>query len=261
MLQKMTVVLKAYLLGLTVLLCLGTPVTAQHFLTVGTGAGLRIFASDEVDRFADTYNRVNRDNLASLLGGFNGAEGLRFEVGYRYWKKNTAATIIGWTTSVRNDNATFNNDEVRSLELKSNRFYLEGEFGRPFGDVFVNGVLALFFNREQEIEAEYFDQRRAPVDKRLNGIYRARTDFSTDIGIAAGFYRKPIFLVLKITQPILATNESDLLSDNRTEKVVDNSNIFPDDFFSFTDREDYAGVPNKMDGLKISLVVSFAMEL
>lgn len=249
------------LLAFVLVLTISSSAAAQHFLTVGPGFALRVFKSEKLNHFTDTYNLDNFNSLATLLNGFDGSEGLRFEVGYRYWKHYTAAVSLGWMTFTRKDNATFTNNETRLLELKSNSFYLEYEAGRPFGDFFVNGVLAFFFNRNVKIEAAYFDANGRNFARRLNGNYRGATAFSGDLGIAVGMYRKPIFLVAKITYPFFATDKSDRLRDERTAKQEDGSALFPDDYINFKAREPYDGVPNDLDGLKISLTVMFSLEL
>lgn len=124
------------------------PSEAQHYLTAGAGFSLTFYNSTELDRFTDTYNSANSENLRSPLSGFSGAEGLRLEGGYQYFGRLSAALQIGYQRLDRKDMARFNNGEERRLELQMTSFFIEPALGRRWGNLYLHGLICVFLNRK-----------------------------------------------------------------------------------------------------------------
>lgn len=234
---------------------------AQHILTIGTGFSTAFYDADETQNFSNTYNFVNQGNLSSIMQGINGVEGLRFEAGYRHIGRTNVGAIAGFQFFSRRNNAQFNNSELRKLDLKWNSFYTEFEVGRTWNIFFVNGLLSFNFNRRLKIESNYFDGFNRPLEKSLNGSYKNNSVFGADAGLAIGYYRTPLYLSLKVAYPLLVTNRSKIFRDDRPEKVIEGIDRFPNDFIQFLNRENYQGVSNEFNGLKVSLTVAFAFPL
>ena len=247
---------------LTVLLFLSTsPLQAQHLLTLGLGFSASFYDAKKMQNFSNTYNFVNQNNLGSLLQGINGAEGLRFEAGYRNVGRTNWGAIAGFQLFTRKNNARFNNGELRNLELKWNSFYTEFEIGRTWNIFFINGLLAFNFNRKLKIESNYFDGFGSPLEKLLNGTYKNSSVFSADAGLAIGYYREPFYLSLKIALSVFTTNRSKVFRDESPEKVAEGSDRFPDDYRPFLNGDAYQAVSNEFNGLKVTLAVAFAIPL
>ncbi len=235
---------------------------AQHYVTLGGGFSLSFYDSDDLDHFKETYNLVNSPNLASLMMGIGGGEGLRGEIGYRHLGRLGAAVLIGWQRFSRSDLAEFNNGEVRRIELKLSSLYLEYEFGHTLENfLFVNGVVTVFLNRKFTLESIYSVPMGEVPKKRLSGTYKSDPSLSTDLGIAVGIFKKPLFLIGKITYPLFTGGSSNVLQDRSSEKIADGTNIFPRDYVDFLNEPTYEGVTSDIDGLKISLTLAFAITL
>ena len=247
---------------LAVLLFLSiSPLQAQRILTLGLGFSASFYDAKEMNIFSNTYNFVNQNSLRSLLQGFNGAEGLRFEAGYRDVGRTNWGAIAGFQFFTRKNNAAFNNGELRNLELKWNSFYTEFEIGRTWNIFFLNGLLGFNFNRKLKIESNYFDQFGSPLEKLLNGTYKNSSLFTADAGFAIGYYRSPLYLSLKFALPVFTTNRSKVFRDESPEKVAEGSDRFPDDYRPFLNGEAYQAVSNEFNGLKVTLAVSYAIQL
>jgi len=248
--------------NLVILLFLSiSPLQAQHILTLGLGFSASFYDAKEMNIFSNTYNFVNQNSLRSLLQGFNGAEGLRFEVGYRDVGRTNWGAIAGFQFFTRKNNAAFNNGESRNLELKWNSFYTEFEIGRTWNIFFLNGLLGFNFNRKLKIKSNYFDRFGDPLEKLLNGNYKNSSLFTADAGFAIGFYRRALYLSLKFALPVFITNRSKVFRDKSPVKIAEGSDRFPDDYIFFLNGEDYQGVSNEFNGLKVTLAVSYAIQL
>ena len=247
---------------LTVVLFLSiSPLQAQHILTLGLGFSASFYDAEKMQNFSNTYNFVNQDNLGSFMQGIDGAEGLRFEAGYRYVGRTNWGVLTGFQLFTRKNNARFNNGEVRNLELKWDSFYTEFELGRTWNIFFINGLLAFNFNRKLKIESNYFDGFGIPLEKLLNGTYKNSSLFTADAGFAIGFYRRALYLSLKFAFPVFITNRSKVFRDKSPVKIAEGSDRFPDDYIFFLNGEDYQGVSNEFNGLKVTLAVSCAIQL
>jgi hypothetical protein len=238
------------------------PLWPQHYGVVGTGVTLNLYDSAELNHFRRTYNAVNGPNMSQLLSGFDNYVGLRFEGGYRYvGYRLTTAVLLGWRRLTSSGNGLFNNGDSRNFRIHSDAFYLEGEAGRVWGNLFVSGMLTLFFNRNINLKSSYSNVSGSDYVERLDGAYKAKTFISGDLGLAVGIQKNRTFLIGKISHPVFASNQADRLRDADPQKVVDGSDHFPDDFIKFTNREPYSGVRNKLDGWKISIVLAFAFKI
>jgi hypothetical protein len=250
-----------FILLFTLMIC-NAQLMAQHYLTLGGGFSVTFFDSKALDRFTETYNLVNGPNLATVMKGIGGAEGLRWEVGYRYLGRPGTAVLAGFQIYRRKDLAQYNNSDLRKIELKLNSFYVEYELGHTWKDFFVNGLFTLFFKRKSTLESTYSVQigEVPEPNKALNGTYESDASFSTDLGIAVGIFRKPILLIGKITYPLFTVGGAGVLRDRSSVKFKKGTDIFPDDYLKFINGEDYNGVANDFDGLKILLTVAFVLK-
>ena len=238
-----------------------SPLQAQRLLTLGVGFSTSFYDAKEMNTFSNTYNFVNQDNLQTLLQRINGAEGLRFEAGYRNVAETNWGVLAGFQLFIRRASADFNNGEVRNLEFKWNSFYTEFEIGKTWNIFFINGLLGFNFNRRLKIESNYLDGFGNPQDRLLNGSYKNNSVFTTDAGFAIGYYRRALYLSLKFAFPVFTTNRSKVFRDKSPAKVAEGSDRFPDDYIFFLNGDDYEGVSNEFNGLKISLAVSYAIRL
>jgi len=241
MLKKITLTIVLFLLA-------ASTASAQHFLTFGVGFSANFYESDDLSLFKDTYNIVNAENLAQPLEGIGGgALGLGTEVGYRYYKKLNAGVRAGWQTSKIRDRAQYGNTESRNIEYRVRHFYLETEVGRSFSNYFINGLVALFFNRDIKAESEYTAPTNEDEDKALNGTYRGllllpRKDRQLGVG------RAQIYIHVDVR-------------DDSPEKVSDNTARFPRDYFEYLNGGNYGGVRSTIDGLKVSITTAFALPI
>lgn len=236
------------------------PVYGQSFATLGVGGALGFYKSAALDNFIETYNAVNGPNLAHLLGRFDGYEGLNFEGGYRYLGyRADAAFLLGWQRLTRKNNVHYNNGDVRRFKLDAKTLYLRGEVGRLFGHFFVNAMATLFFDRRLQLESSYSNLSGGNYVRRLDGSCRASTGSSGDLGISAGLRHNRIFLTARVSHPVFATDRDDRLRDPDRAKVAEGSSVFPEDFIDFFNQAADAGVPNRLDGWKISLTFSYAV--
>ncbi|MFQ6115480.1 MAG: hypothetical protein ACE5NG_15585 [bacterium] len=234
---------------------------AQQYLTLGVGFSVSFYRSDDLDHFKETYNLVNSQNLAALMKGITSAEGLRVEVGYRHLGRFGTAALVGLQRFSGKDLAQYNNREARRLDLKMNSLYVEYELGHTWNSFFVNGLVTVFLNRQLTLESVYSVPTGEVPKKSLTGTYKSDRSLSADLGIAVGIFRRPVFLIGKISYPIFTGGESSVLQDNSVEKIAEGTDIFPRDYVQFVNDEPYQGVASNIDGLKISLTVAFALPL
>jgi hypothetical protein len=236
------------------------PLLAQHYLTAGAGFNAMMYGSKDLDHFKATYNLVNGPNLRAPMKGFDAGVGLRLEAGYRRLGRWCMALLAGWQNYGGKDAAHFGNGEVRSLELKSTHFFVEYELGWARKKFFVTGLVAVFFNRKSTLESEYHGQS-SDIQNPLTGTYKSDAHLATDLGIAVGILKEPIFLIGKLTYPIHTGGQSNLLEDRHPEKIADGFNFFPDDFEKYVNRQAYKGVASDIDGLKIVITVAVAIPI
>lgn len=247
--------------GLTFVCMLLTPpvLLGQHFLTMGAGLGANFYESGDIDRFRDTYNAVNADNLAHPLEGVgSGALALGGEIGYRHFRKLNAGIRVGWQTAYTRDRAQYGNGDSRNIEYRLQHFYFEGELGRSFSDYFINGLVAFFLHREIEVESFYSVPVGEPDERALNGTYLGDASFSADLGVAFGVYRAPFLVILRVSYPVYTGGGSSILRDSRPEKVAEGRDRFPRDYFEYITSANYPGARGTIDGLKVNLVAAIA---
>ncbi len=238
-----------------------SPLRAQRILTLGLGFSASFYDAKEMNTFSNTYNFANQGNLQSLMQDISGAEGLRFEAGYRNVGRTNWGAIGGFQFFIRNTSAQFNNGESRNLEFKWNSFYTEFEIGRTWNIFFINGLLGFNFNRKLKIESNYLDPFGRALERLLNGNYKNSSLFTADAGFAIGFYRRALYLSLKFAFPVFTKNRSKVFRDGSPVKLAEGSEIFPDDFILFLNGENYPGVSNEFNGLKVTLAVGYAIPL
>ncbi len=99
------------------------------------------------------------------------------------------------------------------------------------------------------------------MERLLNGNYKNSSLFSADAGLAIGYYRTPLYLSLKFALAVFTTNRSKVFRDESPEKVAEGSDRFPDDYRPFRNGEAYQAVSNEFNGLKVTLAVSYAIQL
>lgn len=236
-------------------------VHGQDYLTIGGGFSFAFYESESLKNFAVTYNEVNYGTLRQGFEGLKGGEGIRWEIGYRRFDRTTAAAIFGRQLYTRHDFASFTNGEERGLELKIESLFLEGELGRSFKQFFVNGCLALHIHRRIQLDSEYSGLGGIEAKKPLTGLYESDTVFSTDIGLALGFYKRPVFLIVRIMYPVFTDGKFEVLRDRSTEKRENMTSVFPRDYQEYFDLGNYEGVPCNIDGLKLTMTFAFAIRL
>lgn len=252
--------MKAIFAAFVFLLILQSAVTGQGYFTLGGGFGFMFPESADLDNFTETYNSVNAAGLAQPLEGFGGSAGAaRVEGGYRWLGKPGGAVLFGWFGSQKKDVAAFGNGETRSLELKITGLYLETELGYYRDNFFLNGLVSFVFNRTASIESRYSNPLGSVTTKSLNGTYKGTVDFSTDLGIVAGFLKEPLFLMFKIAYPVYRGSESEKLRDKNSEKIADGTDKFPSDYVAYVNSPTYPGVASNINGLKIWLTVGLAI--
>jgi hypothetical protein len=232
---------------------------AQNFVLLGGGYSAILYGSDDLDEFTNTYNLVNQQNLLQPLDGLDNGMGIRWEVGYRYSGARHYAVTGGYISYTEEDLAKFSNGEKRHNSFKLSTMYLEGEAGFGIGNFFITGVLGLYFNRKSELSTTY--KSLSGESKALDGIYNSAVAMAGDVGLAVGLYRHPFFLVLKITHPILTGGSEDPLKDERLDKIAEGTERFPVNFAEFLGKGAYKGVSSDIDGLKISITISYAINV
>lgn len=247
------------ILGVTLALLLFAPcLWGQHYLTLGVGFSTMLYGSDDLERFRDTYNQVNGPNLRTQMKGFGTGEGIRWELGYRYLGRLSMAVLAGVQNYTGSDAAHFQNGEVRDLELEINSLYLEYELGYLRKKFFVNGVVTVWMNRKPTVKSEYQTQASGTRNP-LTGTYKTPASLATDLGVAVGVLREPVFLVVKVTYPVFTGGGSKILEDRAADKIADGLSLFPDDYVRYVDRQAYKGVASDINGLKVMVVVSLAI--
>lgn len=245
--------------GLTLVLTLPLLAQAQHFVTAGAGFGVIVMNSEELDRFAKTYNSVNYPGLRAFLKGFDAGVGLQVEAGYRQVGRFSKAVKAGWQSYNSRDVAEFGNDEIRNLELRLNSLQVSGELGHGWRDFFVNGMATVHVSRKARIISELANADT--VRSALSGTYKSAAAMALDAGITLGLYRDPVFLIAKISYPVYTGGRSEKLEDRTPAKIADGLSLFPDDYINFLERQPYDGVASAIDGLKIAVTIAFAFRL
>lgn len=252
--------MKAIFAAFVFLLILQPAATGQGYFTLGGGFGFMFPESGDLDNFTDTYNSVNAAGLAQPLEGFGGSAGAaRVEGGYRWLGKPGGAVLLGWFGSQKKDVAAFGNGETRGLELKITGLYLETELGYYRDNFFLNGSIGFVFNRTASIESQYSNPLGSVAAKSLNGTYKGTVNFSTDLGIVAGFLKEPLFLMFKIAYPVYRGSESEELRDKNSEKITSGTDKFPSDYVAYVNSPTYPGVASNINGLKLWLTVGLAI--
>ena len=66
---------------------------------------------------------------------------------------------------------------------------------------------------------------------------------------------------LNFALPVFTTNRSKVFRDKNPVKIAEGSDRFPDDYIFFLNGDDYEGVSNEFNGLKVTLAVSYAIQL
>ncbi len=233
---------------------------AQQFWVLGMGFNGAYYQSEGLDRFKKSYNETYAPYLATSLHGLKQAMGLSWELGYRRLNGLSYAALVGFQYNTAKDLARFQIGESRKLELKHSSFYLAGEFGYALGNAFVNGTAMLFFNRQITLTSRYSNPLDENVpNKSLNGKYLGDSPYAMDLGIVAGIYRDPVIVTLRLTFPVFTAGQNKPLQDYSAEKVQQGTQIFPDDYHAYLNRQPYTGVGSNVDGLKITLMIVAAL--
>ena len=233
-------------------------ISAQHFLSLGIGySGIHV-DSEDLDRFKSSYNSVNQLSLSGPLKGLNDAFGISGSGGYCFLGRYHRAFLVGFQRTVKKASAQYGNGDIRNLELEITHGFIEAQYGRNWNGFFLDGVAKVFFSRHIVLKSRYILPGNRIVEKSLSGDYRGKQQYSLDLGIAMGLYRKPIFLEGKITLPVYIRSQSGVLVNTTPQKVQDNTHRFPDDYYAYTTGSAYSGISDKIDGVKISITVYFA---
>ena len=237
------------------------PLKAQHYLTGGMGYSIGFLSSDELDLFKNTYNDWYQSSLSRQLAGFSPSVGLRWFIEYRHMDRFNTAVSFGSQNYSSRDDATWIN-AVRELKLEIRSWFLEAQLGRTFNDkYFVNGVLTVYFKRDITLASGYSSTLYQPEKSALTGLYEGATSVSTDLGIAVGLFKDPLFLSLKITYPLFTGGGAAALRDPDPEKYEQGTQIFPDDYDSYMLGYGYKGVKGNIDGWKIMITASAGLKI
>lgn len=248
--------MKVYLL--TFLIVFQFSLQAQQFITFGIGLGRTFYSSNDLTNFTETYNAVNAPNLSTSFNGIGSATGIRWELGYRYYRSITTAFLVGLQNYAKKDAAKFGNGEIRELNFTTNRIFLEYELGCTFNRLYIDGLFGVYY-RNFKIESQYYRISGQDPPTSLTGIYKSNGSLSTDIGITAGFFRFPAIVAVKLSYPIYVGGRSKVLRDNNERKIADGLDKFPDDYLAYVSREAYAGVKSDIDGFKVAITISLAL--
>jgi len=250
-----------YKLILPVFLLLTTHLLSQHYITFGIGVSFGYLDSPKLSLFNETYNNVNQAGLERPLKGFNGIEGLRWEIGYRYVQNFILGLTGGYQSFQGTDFAKYYNKESREVELDNSSFFLEPVGGIKIRKILLSGFLTFHFKRETKLTTAYFGPIEDIPTKSLNGEYTTRSSSSIDIGASIGFIYAIFMFTGRIAYPIYTGGSENQLRDPHPQKIEDGIDIFPDDYVKYLNFEDYEGVRSNIDGFKIILSVSFALKI
>jgi hypothetical protein len=232
---------------------------AQHFITLGMGLGRIFYSSNDLTTFTETYNAVNAPNLATSFNGIGNATGIRWEIGYRYYRSITTAFFVGIQNYAKKDAAEFGNGEMRDLNFSTSSIFIEYDLGRSFNKLFICGLFGIYY-RNLKIESKYYRLTGQDPPTSLTGVYKSSGSLSSDIGVTAGFCRFPAIIAIKISYPIYVGGGSKVLRDNNETKIAEGLDKFPDDYFAYVSREAYSGVKSDIDGLKVAITISLALK-
>ena len=237
------------------------PLKAQHFLTAGMGYSVGFLGSDELSLFKETYNDRHASTLSRPLAGFSPSIGIRWFLEYRHMDRVNTAVSIGSQNYSSRDDATWVN-AVREMKLEIRSWFVEAQMGRTFNEnYFVNGVLTVFFRRDVTLSSVYSTVDYSQDAEALTGTFEGTTSVSTDLGIALGLYKDPLFIVLKITHPLFTGGGSNALRDSDPEKYEKGTHIFPDDYDAYMLGEGFTGVKGDIDGWKIMITASAGLKV
>jgi hypothetical protein len=250
-----------YKIFLPVFLLLTTHLVSQHYITFGIGVEFGYFDSPELSSFNETYNYVNEPSLERQLKGYNGIEGLRWELGYRYIRKLIHGFTGGYQSFQGTDFAKFYNKESRKVELKNSSFFLEPEAGIKIREILLSGFLTFHFKRETKLTSDYLGPIEDIPTKSLNGVYTTESSSSIDIGASVGFIYAIFMFTGRIAYPVYTGGSENQLRDPHPLKIDDGIDVFPDHYVKYLNFEAYEGVRSNIDGFKIILSVSFALKI
>ena len=231
---------------------------AQHFITLSMGFGLTFYSSNDLTTFTETYNAVNTLNLAAPFNGIGYAPGIRWEIGYRYYRSITTAVFVGIQNDTKKDAAKFGNGSVRELNFSTNSISIEYDLGYSFNKLFICGLFGIYY-RNLKIDSKYHRLTGQDPPKVLTGVYKSNGSLSSDIGITAGFCRFPAILAIKISYPIYVGGGSEVLRDDNETKIAEGLDKFPDDYLAYVNHETYNGVKSDINGLKVTIKISLAL--
>lgn len=231
-----------------------------QIFTVGFGYSTCLTQSDGLDSFKESFNWVYLDALSNPMKGIGPAIGPRWTLGYRWLDKTSKALSIGYQTFSGNDVGNFGNGETRNITLRIKGLFIEGEYGKMFKNMFVNGAATIYFRRDVELESSYAPERQN--DKQaLDGTYEGITAVSADLGLVFGLYKDPVVISIRIMYPVLTGGGSTNLKDNSPDKIANETFIFPDDYYSYLFGGSYKGVKSNIDGLKITMTMGIVVPI
>lgn len=250
--------MKTFFYGL-LLACNVSAALAQRYVIVGGGFSMMHFASSDLALFEQTYNQVNINfGQTALLRGFDLGIGLSGEISYRHMGKWSKALSLGYQAHSATDIAAFANGDERNLKLTATHFYVQPSWGIIKKNLFLDGVLTLFVQREFELQSRLIGSDQPNP---LTGDYSGQTDFAADLGVAFGAFSGPILLTFKISYPIYKSGGTNIFTDPSPTKAAQQLDAFPDDFINYVNLQPYQGVSSKIDGFKVAITLNFALRL
>lgn len=246
---------------ISLLFALIVPSNADNFVTLGLGFSGIFYKSHDFDQFAETYNLFNREYLAKPLQSFDNAFGLRWNVGIRGISKLNYAIITGYLSYVDNSSAVYGNGERRDFKFNQSSFFIDTELGYTYERYLINGVMTFYFNRNSSIESSYAGDTSHQITQSLSGTYKALSSYALDLGVSFGIIKEPFLIIAKITYPVYTGGSEIFFRDQSLEKVQNEIDGFPRDYFAYVGKEPYPAVRANIDGLKFLISLNYMIPL
>ncbi len=247
------------------LLLLGTVLFAgesHHYVQLGSSFGRVTFQSSQLQKFKETYNMVNSRYQVNELAGFQNAEGLGWEAGYRHagtWSFSITAGVLNFS---KKDASNFSNGDSRTIELELKQYFLE--FHQQLfrtRDFFADVFLTTFLHRKIYINSAYNGYVTNTKPKTITGKYQSQPIFATDLGIAVGLIFQPMLLSLRFYYPVYSNGKNTLIRDPNPEKAALGVDAFPADYEAFVYLNDYTPMTGEIDGWKLLLNINLLIEM
>ncbi len=243
------------------IIALTTLTRADSYVSIGLGFTGVFYKSHDINQFTQTYNLYNHSILIKPLQSFDNGFGLRWEVGYRRINKMNFALNTGYLSYVNNSTAEFDNQQRRDIKFSQSNFFIETEVGYNLNKYLINGVVTFHFNRNSSLESSFTGDDDDPLENSINGTYKTLSSFALDLGIAFGIVKAPFLIVAKISYPVATGGSEIFYRDQTPEKVQNEIDGFPRDYFAYAGKEPYPAVRANIDGVKFFISLNYMIPL